>query len=240
MRTQHTLNLFQQNIFVQQVNININIYPVVNTMLQDLNIAFNDFKTSCEFSGEIEVREKALNLLARYRTVIENKKDFYHAVPSSYSYANNYNNLSKHQLLTLSFLETGLILLSTFLENAAKFDSQKISIGLYKDIKDLYENSFMNRLDSRFWYDLQLFEFSIKEEVIPSWNRSQNNFVFSADQLEDFFSKHRRSVLKDIRGLDNIINPLDNYETSTIFQMYNKVESFKEKLELKKLITVSE
>lgn len=238
METQHTLHLFQQNIFVQQVNININIYPVVNTMLQDLNKAFNDFKISCEFSNEIEVRGKALDVLSRYRTVIEHKQDFYSAVPYTYNRSNHY--LNNQQLLNLSFLETGLILLSSFLGHSTKFDSQKISIGLYKNIKDLYDSSFAYQLNDDFWYSLQLFEFSIKEEIIPSWNYSTNIFIYSSDQLEEFFSRHRRSVLKDIRDLENIINPLNNYEISTIFKMYNKIESFKEKLELKKpLITIS-
>ena len=99
MRYQNTINLFQQNIFIQQVNININIYPIINTMLKDLNIAFSEFKTACEFSNEAEVREKALSVLARYRSILDNKRDFYQAIPNNYIHMNNYNELNKNQLL---------------------------------------------------------------------------------------------------------------------------------------------
>ncbi len=239
MRYQNTINLFQQNIFIQQVNININIYPIINTMLKDLNIAFSEFKTACEFSNEAEVREKALSVLARYRSILDNKRDFYQAIPNNYIHMNNYNELNKNQLLHLSFLETGLILLSTFLDNAAKFDSEKIAASLYTNIIDLYEYSFPNTINNQFWYNLKLFEFLLRENIIHNWNISRINFTFTEDQLEDFFTKNRKTILKDIRSLNNIFNPLDNYEINIIFQMHKKIESFKEKFESKKLVTVN-
>ncbi|MCU4324834.1 hypothetical protein, partial [Acinetobacter schindleri] len=80
---------------------------------------------------------------------------------------------------------------------------------------------------------------SLCNKAIHNWNISRINFTFTEDQLEDFFTKNRKTILKDIRSLNNIFNPLDNYEINIIFQMHKKIESFKEKFESKKLVTVN-
>lgn len=248
------LNLFQQNLFIQQVNINIYVNPTIQNKLQDLDVTFSEFKTACELLDELEIiRDKALRVLSRYRDILDNKMDFYSALPLNDSYTNH--SLTKRQVLNLSLLETGLVLLSSFLDNTNKFDNnKKIAKALYKNIQELYLCLFPNKINEQFFNDLKFYEFLIKEDILKeeksifafdifdeSYNSSRkNNLEFSDSELEDFFKENRKNILKILKNGNIFPDPLKNEEIKSTYEMYKKIKSFSVELEDPKLITVKE
>jgi len=220
------INIFQPKLFINQLNINIHIHIHINSRIEDINNCFRSFKDACEFQGEKEVREKALDVLSRYRSIIEHKREFFQVLPS---YSTDSDGLSTIDKFHLYILNTGLMLLSEFNDKSQLFDRDKRIInGLYEDIKNLYSSAVGSYLDETFWYDLQLYEFLMKEKILSNsrWSYEDYTFQFTENNLEEFFSENRSKILKDLYSDREIYSPLHNKRFAIFYDMHKKVMSF--------------
>lgn len=220
----YQINIFQQKEFINQFDINvfINIKPII----EDINISFRSFKEACEFQQESEIRDKAIAVLSRYRLILEQKREFFHALQNKYGEDND--GISNKNHLDLSIIDTGLTLLNEFNSKSQLFDKdKKIVNALYSDIKELYLSTIGTSLNKDFWYELQRYEFLLKEKVISNNSDiSRYNFNFSDNELEEFFLQNRFTILSELWNLKYIYSPLENPKFQRFYEMHKKVMSF--------------
>ncbi|WP_347455655.1 hypothetical protein [Acinetobacter thermotolerans] len=218
-------NLFQPKIFINQLNININIHTDIYSKVEDINFCFQNFKDSCEFQEENEIKDKALTVLSRYRNIIKNKKEFLKALNFS---SNNFNkSLTEFDKLDLSIIETGLILLDEFVSKSQLFDkNKKIVDGLYNDIKNFYFSTIGTYLDNNFWYNLQFFEFLLENKILSHYSRQDYQFNFKKNELEDFFAENRSKILGDLLRSEDIYSPLQDRRFVIYYDIHKRIMSF--------------
>ncbi|MGY5618754.1 hypothetical protein ACXHQ9_16925 [Vibrio cincinnatiensis] len=112
---------------------------------------------------------------------------------------------------------------------------------LYDYTRKFYEQYFGSSINDQFWFHLRCYEWFLKEGLVSyssdsllrTWDEPKYDYVFSEEQLEQFFGENRKEIIEIMLEHHNEHNglifksPLMKEDTKQSFGLYKRISEVK-------------
>lgn len=223
---------YQQNNVSVSKSINVTFLSVtyiniikdsnIHKLISRLIVAQKEFSKciSWKLTGQ-ETKSKAVELSSTLEALMDSGKDV------SYDQRNSFY---------AKIIDSACVVLEQYQEALSiEGFSENIIEELHSYVQAFYGERF-NHINDNFWFKLKCYEWLLKEKWVEqsyNYHRENYNFVFSPEELEEFFSKNRNSIIEIMLEQDRTYkskleykSPLDDSETNDSYCLFNRLLSF--------------
>ncbi|EOB6244205.1 TPA: hypothetical protein I7116_21905 [Vibrio vulnificus] len=235
VKLRNNMNHFQQNNVSVSSSIQVNFLSVtyvniiedsnVHKLISRLIVAQKEFQKCIEWKQPShEVKSKAVELSSILEAIMDLARD----IPDE-----------KRKEFCKNVVESACVVIEQY-KDALSIEgfSKAIVDELFDYTQKFYDLYFGSSINDQFWFRLQCYEWLLKEGFVSYssnsfvWgfsDESKYDYVFSEEQLEQFFGENRKKIIEII--LENhderngliFKSPLMEVDTKQSFGLYNRI-----------------
>ncbi|EIW7860212.1 hypothetical protein MH171_000105 [Vibrio parahaemolyticus] len=226
------MNNYQQNNVSISSSIQVNFLSVtyvniiedsnIHKLISRLKVAQKEFQKCIEWQQPgHEVKSKALELSSILEAIMDSSRELPY---------------EKRKDFCGTVVESACVVIEQY-KDALSIEgfSEAIVDELFDYTQKFHEQHFGSSITDRFWFNLKCYEWFLKEGWVSRPNRgfrsrgSEYNYVFSEEQLEQFFADNRKEIIKIM--LENndeyhgftFSSPLVDEDINQSFCLYNRI-----------------
>lgn len=236
VKIRSNMNYYQQNNVSVASSIQVNFLSVtyvniiedsnVHKLISRLKVAQKEFQKCIDWKQPShEVKSKALELSSILEALMDSSRELPH---------------EKRKEFCEKVVESACVVIEQY-KSALSIEgfSEAIVNELLKYTQEFYNQYFGLSINDNFWFRLKCYEWLLKEGWVSRPNLyyrgrdSEYKYVFSEEQLEDFFANNRKQIIKIMLDNNDEYNgltfdsPLVDEETNQSFGLYNRISAIK-------------
>ncbi|ENR2169904.1 hypothetical protein ACEUYU_004340 [Vibrio vulnificus] len=229
------MNHFQQNNVSVSSSIQVNFLSVtyvniiedsnVHKLISRLIVAQKEFQKCIEWKQPShEVKSKAVELSSILEAIMDLARDI---------------SYEKRKEFCKNVVESACVVIEQYKDALSIEGFTKAIVDELLDYtQKFYDQYFGSSINDQFWFRLQCYEWLLKEGFVSyssnsfvweSSDESKYDYVFSEDQLEQFFGENRKKIieiiLKNHDERNGLIfkSPLMEEDAKQSFGLYNRI-----------------
>uniref|UniRef100_UPI0005F15FC2 hypothetical protein n=1 Tax=Vibrio vulnificus TaxID=672 RepID=UPI0005F15FC2 len=236
MQRRNKMNYYQQNNVSISSSIQVNFLSVtyvniiedsnIHKLISRLKVAQKEFQKCIEWKQPgHEVKSKAIELSSVLEAIMDSSRELPY---------------EKRKEFCGTVVESACVVIEQYKEALTiEGFSEAIVDELFDYTQKFHEQHFGSSITDKFWFNLKCYEWFLKEGWVSRPHRgfinrgSEYNYVFSEEQLEQFFTDNRKAIIKVM--LENndeyhgftFNSPLVDEDTNQSFLLYNRILTVK-------------
>lgn len=193
--------------------------------INEINILHGEICMCMEDKDEVSFNNGMRKIISILNVI------YYDLKKDQLSNAHYYSNIVDQVFSFISFLQNTI--------RNSSFDIAKHIARLKSISNEIYEENFNNKLQNKFWFELLLYEWLLKEKMLHThqdmigsihhaWHAEDILFIHSPDQLENFFNVNRQVIIFSLANTKRdlysgkfiFLNPLDDQTNKKLYEFH--------------------